>query len=92
MAAVGANCTAPADIADALAAAGTATDLPLVAYPNHGGRWEGSAQCWIGDGADEPAAHVDEWVALGARLIGGCCGVGSAEIGRLAAARDAPRR
>jgi homocysteine S-methyltransferase len=92
VAAVGLNCSAPPDVADALDALRAACSLPLVVYTNHGGRWDAGTQRWADDAPDEPDAHVDDWVARGARLIGGCCGVGTSAIGRLAAARSAMRR
>ncbi|MEO6124566.1 MAG: homocysteine S-methyltransferase family protein [Ilumatobacteraceae bacterium] len=42
-------------------------------------------RCWHGDKAFESAA-VARWIAAGARLIGGCCRVGPAEIAAIAAA------
>jgi S-methylmethionine-dependent homocysteine/selenocysteine methylase len=87
LAAVGVNCTSPAHVADALRAVASATALPLVVYPNHGRAWDATRRCWTGDEHDGPAAHVAEWLSLGARLVGGCCGVGARAIGELAEAR-----
>lgn len=86
--AVGVNCTHPRLVASLLRDAAMATDLPLVAYPNHGAAWDAGAKCWVGtaDGTDLPA-HLTEWLAAGARLVGGCCGVGTKGIAALAAAR-----
>lgn len=80
---VGVNCTAPQHVTGLLACAGG----PSVAYPNHGGTWDPVARQW-GTGAPvfEPA-RVVEWVHAGARLAGGCCGVGSADIAALAELR-----
>jgi S-methylmethionine-dependent homocysteine/selenocysteine methylase len=88
--AVGVNCTAPRHVTSLLrAAASAASGRPLVAYPNHGGRWDAAAGCWVGPGAGDVLAEaVSEWVALGARLVGGCCGVGPDEIAALARLRD----
>ena len=49
--AVGINCTAPRHLPALLAAARTATDLPLIAYPNGGERWD----------AGEPALARRRW-------------------------------
>jgi homocysteine S-methyltransferase len=86
--AVGVNCTHPAHVGSLLAAAASVTELPLVAYPNHGAAWDAVSKCWIGsaDGTDLPL-HLSEWLAAGARLVGGCCGVGTKGIAALAAAR-----
>jgi S-methylmethionine-dependent homocysteine/selenocysteine methylase len=86
--AVGVNCTHPSLVTSLLHDAASVTDLPLVAYPNHGAEWDAHAKCWVGaaDGTDLPA-HLGEWLAAGARLVGGCCGVGTKGVAALAAAR-----
>ena len=65
------------------------TDLPFVVYPNHGRAWDAVAKCWIGDGDADLAERAQEWVALGARLIGGCCGVGADGVRAIAEVRAA---
>lgn len=81
--AVGVNCCAPRDVLPALQAAGSVTDRPLVAYPNSGEAWDGTARRWTGRSTyDVDLAR--EWVAAGARYVGGCCRVGPADIARLA--------
>lgn len=85
--AVGLNCTDPRYVTQLLAEARSATDLAFVAYPNHGRAWDAEAKCWVGDGDDHVASRAGEWVALGARLIGGCCGVGAEGVAALAAIR-----
>jgi S-methylmethionine-dependent homocysteine/selenocysteine methylase len=85
VAAVGINCTAPEHVAELLRRAATATDLPLVAYPNSGRVWDGNARGWITLGSDRfPIDEVSEWIAAGARLVGGCCGIGPAAIEEIA--------
>ncbi|MBL8776382.1 MAG: homocysteine S-methyltransferase [Acidimicrobiales bacterium] len=83
VAAVGVNCTAADDVADALVALAD-TGLPLVACPNAGGSWDAEARVWryAGTGALDPV-RVAGWVAQGARLVGGCCGVGPDDIAAL---------
>ena len=88
--AVGVNCTAPEHVASLLlsAAATLPAGFPLVAYPNHGRAWDAASGCWLGpDGGIDVHDHVQQWLAAGARLIGGCCGVGPAGISELAASR-----
>lgn len=85
--AVGLNCTDPRYVTQLLTEARSATDLAFVAYPNHGRAWDAEAKCWVGDGDDHVASRAGEWVALGARLIGGCCGVGADGVAALAAIR-----
>jgi homocysteine S-methyltransferase len=85
--AVGVNCTAPEHVTGLLRRARSVCDLPLVAYPNGGGGWDAQARAWVDARADcFPPALVDEWVGAGARLVGGCCGIGPAGIAALAPA------
>jgi homocysteine S-methyltransferase len=84
--AVGVNCTAPEHVHGLLTLARQATDLPLVVYPNAGRTWDAAARSWTGGGADTiPAAQVDAWVAAGAQLVGGCCGLGPTAIAAISA-------
>lgn len=81
--AVGVNCTAPALVGALLQSIRDrlGVEVPLVAYPNHGATWDGDHKCWVGPaGGSELPSLVPEWMAAGARLIGGCCGVGSVGI------------
>ena len=85
--AVGVNCTAPEHVDELLERCAAVTDLPLVAYPNGGRVWDGPARRWSSLGADRlPVAAVRDWVAAGARLVGGCCGLGPVAIEGVAAA------
>ena len=80
--AVGVNCCAPASVGPALAAA---PEVPLVAYPNTGERWDATTRAWRG-GAVAFADAAPIWVAAGARLVGGCCRSTPADIAAIAAA------
>ncbi|MFF3981362.1 homocysteine S-methyltransferase [Streptomyces sp. NPDC001828] len=82
--AVGVNCCTPADADRAVPLAASVTGKPVVVYPNSGERWDAEGRRWAG-GATFDAGRVGDWVASGARLVGGCCRVGPAEIARLAA-------
>lgn len=66
--AVGVNCTRVSHVAAALHALGSVTDLPLIAAPN---------------GVPEPES-IRAWRRAGARYVGGCCGVGPAELAQIA--------
>jgi homocysteine S-methyltransferase len=77
---VGVNCCAPDDVVPAL----TGATGPLVAYPNSGQGWDAVRRTWTGESAFDAGA-VDDWLAAGARLVGGCCRVGPADIARVAA-------
>ncbi len=80
--AVGVNCTAPAAIGPTVAAASVA-GKPIVVYPNSGETWDAADRRWTGSPGISPDA-VPAWVAAGARLVGGCCRVRPADIGRIA--------
>ena len=54
-----------------------------MAYPNRGGSWNSETKVWEYAGPLD-LDLVEEWVAAGARFIGGCCGTGPADIARLA--------
>jgi homocysteine S-methyltransferase len=80
--AVGVNCTAPAAIGPTIAAA-SAAGKPIVVYPNSGEIWDATDRRWTGSPGISPD-DVRAWVAAGARLVGGCCRVGPADIETLA--------
>ena len=88
VAAVGINCTPP-QFATALierirkAVPGTA----IIAYPNSGETYDAAPGMWFGTA--EPldyAVAAREWMAAGARIIGGCCRTGPAHIAAIRAA------
>jgi homocysteine S-methyltransferase len=80
--AVGVNCTTPTDARAAAELAGARG--PAVVYPNSGQTWDAGARAWTGPSAFDPA-DVSAWVASGARLVGGSCRVGPADIAALRA-------
>lgn len=83
---VGANCgDGPAAIAAALKAMAGA-DVPLLAQSNAGIPAMGeNAQTEWDVTPEQMVEHVREFMALGARFIGGCCGTGPAHIAAIAA-------
>jgi homocysteine S-methyltransferase len=83
--AVGVNCVDPGDVPGLLALATAASGKPGVAYPNRGERWDPERRAWTGPGRFT-AADATGWVDAGARLVGGCCRVGPADIAAMAAA------
>ncbi|MFI6685857.1 homocysteine S-methyltransferase [Streptomyces sp. NPDC050485] len=85
--AVGVNCCAPADADRAVPLAASVTGKPVVVYPNSGERWDAARRGWVGAGTFDPG-RLRDWRSAGARLVGGCCRVGPAEIARLAAQRQ----
>lgn len=79
--AVGVNCIDPRDAPDLVSLAARASGRPVVVYPNSGETWKGRS--WHGS-AVFAAKDVTDWIRRGARLVGGCCRVGPAEIEQLA--------
>jgi S-methylmethionine-dependent homocysteine/selenocysteine methylase len=88
--AIGMNCTHPRYVDSLLQSMSElVSGIPLIVYPNHGREWDAVARCWIGDSMSISAVEiVARWVDLGARFIGGCCGVDPLGIADLVAARD----
>lgn len=81
--AAGVNCSDQHDVLGAVETVVAVTGLPAVAYPNAGGAWDSSTRTWS-RGARLDLRLVDAWVAAGASYVGGCCGLGPADIGALA--------
>jgi S-methylmethionine-dependent homocysteine/selenocysteine methylase len=82
--AVGVNCTDPAGVGPAVAAAARG-GRPVVVYPNSGEGWDAVGRRWTGTPGIAPDA-VPGWVGAGARLVGGCCRVRPEHIAAIAAA------
>ncbi|HRD50673.1 MAG: homocysteine S-methyltransferase [Candidatus Competibacter sp.] len=92
VAAVGVNCTAPRYIPDLVRAIRSATQKPIVVYPNSGEVYDAARRNWRGSGLCATfAEQAREWYACGARIIGGCCRTTPDHIRALAAwARHLP--
>jgi homocysteine S-methyltransferase len=82
--AAGVNCCAPHEVTTAVEHAAATTGKPVVAYPNSGESWDARVGRWRGPSAFTPGLALT-WQRAGARLIGGCCRVGPADIAGLAA-------
>jgi S-methylmethionine-dependent homocysteine/selenocysteine methylase len=80
--AVGVNCTDPAGVGPAIAAAAR-SGKPVVAYPNSGEGWDADGRRWTGSPGITPDA-VPGWVDAGARLVGGCCRIRPQHIAAIA--------
>jgi homocysteine S-methyltransferase len=70
--AVGVNCTSPSHVAPLLGS--MRSRLPRVVYPNHVGEVD-------------LVSLTPSWLEAGARIVGGCCGVGTEGIRSLATLR-----
>lgn len=74
IAAVGVNCIAPRHVADLVSAIRSATDKPILVYPNSGETYLVAEKRWIGEREVEPtAAQISDWYERGAQIFGGCC-------------------
>ena len=81
--AVGVNCCAPGDVLPAIEIAREVTDKPVIVYPNSGEQWDGEHRTWIGTAAWSTEL-APQWVAAGARIVGGCCRVMPDDIAAIA--------
>jgi homocysteine S-methyltransferase len=83
--AVGVNCCAPADVLAAVGVARDIADKPVIVYPNSGEGWDGARRTWVGKPRFAPEL-APQWIAEGARIVGGCCRVHPDDIAALATA------
>lgn len=93
--AVGANCSVgPADMCETLLALTRATALPVIMMPNAGLPAMREGQAVYDLSAEDFAASIARLKALGADIVGGCCGTTPAYIAMLkhmrAGTRPAP--
>lgn len=78
---LGVNCCRAADALVALRAVREVSDIPTAVYPNSGEAWDHDARRWRGSEDARPLADVvPDYVAAGARMIGGCCRVSPDDI------------
>lgn len=80
------NCSPMPGLAAVLAELAVATDLPIGAYGNVG--YADDVAGWVNTDSVDPAAyarHAVDWLNLGARIIGSCCGTGPAHTAALQA-------
>ena len=87
------NCTAPEAISVAIEQIVKLTDKPVGAYPNRyhippGWTLDNEIGTeYIEMTVDEFMQYVDRWRAMGATVLGGCCGIGPSFIAAIAASR-----
>ncbi len=86
--AVGVNCVDPALVTSLVRTIASATDKPIVVYPNSGELWNAEARCWEGIAA-RFTSYLDEWIDAGASWLGGCCRTTPADIRRVRSVVDA---
>ncbi|MFN2134808.1 MAG: homocysteine S-methyltransferase [Candidatus Promineifilaceae bacterium] len=74
VAAIGVNCTAPRYITSLISEIRSATEKPIIVYPNSGEQFDVARRQWIGE--SDPSTYGSlsrEWRKVGAACIGGCC-------------------
>ena len=82
--AVGINCTAPRHLDALLGRLHGQIAKPLVVYPNSGESYDAGRREWSpASEALDLAVAARRWIDLGARLVGGCCRTGPADVRRL---------
>ena len=88
--AVGINCTPPQFASELIAKIRKALpDKAVMAYPNSGETYHAETNSWSGTVTPlDYAAAARDWIAAGARIVGGCCRTGPEHI---RAMRDAIR-
>ena len=85
--AVGINCIALENTVDALSYLHSQTSLPLVVYPNSGEHYDALTKTWHhhGEACATLEGYLPQWLAAGAKLIGGCCRTSPKDIAALKA-------
>jgi len=80
--AIGVNCTAPEHVESLIRAARSRTDKAIIVYPNSSEIWDARRRTWVSPahGPVKPADFAPQWFEAGARIIGGCCRTGIADI------------
>lgn len=87
--ALGINCTAPGNVPRLLRRMRAATTLPVLVYPNSGEQYDVLDRCWIGEVAAGLAGEAAmDWIAQGAKGVGGCCRMNDGHIRSMAQAID----
>ncbi len=85
VAAIGVNCTSPLYINGLIRNLCTATQKPIIVYPNSGELFDAENHQWLGEtSCDAFGLQARAWYANGARIIGGCCRTTPAHIREIA--------
>lgn len=74
------NCSPPQFVKFLLQSIQGKVDLPLIVYPNG---FNDGKFVWDDDEHQVLSGHVMEWIAAGARWIGGCCGTQPKDIAKI---------
>ncbi len=83
--AIGVNCVPPKWIPALIGELRSASDKPIVVYPNSGEGWDAKRRSWTGVTDPENfGACAAEWFKEGAQIVGGCCRTRPAHIAAVA--------
>lgn len=78
---IGVNCIALDKVSDVLVALRQLTTKPLLVYPNSGEEYDPVSKKWLCRTKKQMLTdYVDEWLRLGASMVGGCCRTGPQDI------------
>lgn len=72
--AIGINCTAPHFVASLIKEIKNNSTKPIIVYPNSGEEYDPVTKTWHGN--KDGKCYCDfaaEWIAAGAKIVGGCC-------------------
>ncbi|PYE42807.1 homocysteine S-methyltransferase [Paenibacillus barcinonensis] len=85
LAAIGLNCAPMEVVTEAIGILRSSSDKPVIVYPNSGETYDAETKTWSGQGSCGSMKDASEqWVAAGARIIGGCCRTTPHQISELA--------
>ena len=83
--AIGVNCTHPKFIPALIGVLRSASEKPVIVYPNSGEGWDPERRSWTGMGDSAGYGDLAKiWRAAGAQIIGGCCRTRPAHICQVA--------
>lgn len=85
IAAIGLNCAPMELVTEAVGILSRASNKPIIVYPNSGEVYDPVTKTWSGHGTCGSMSDASEqWVAAGAKIIGGCCRTTPRQIDELA--------
>ena len=84
--AIGVNCLPPERVSTMIKRIKTRSkDKKIIVYPNSGDLYDSVSHSWKTDEDlhSSLVSYTDDWIDLGAHIIGGCCRVGPTDIKRM---------
>ena len=83
--AIGVNCVPPRWVPALIAELRSASNKPILVYPNSGEGWDAAGRRWVGvTDPEEFGVRASEWFRDGAQMVGGCCRTRPAHIREVA--------